>query len=310
MHQNPLALRKPPGEVHRLSRVPLFAPRGQSWWGWVVMVHGLDLQSLHFQDPDYQGAKLPQKLFSLSVPVMEWSAFPNKAYKNKATMSWDTFLPCLWPFTAGGGKEQRLVGTRVILSAPLGFVPQKTLVCGRNTENQLSKGARGTHCRWGQSSLHKMSTALCKLSWNTGQRQTCLSPCLFQCFIRSFTLLENTQRVRAAFGVEQNCTTPAISHTSMPVYRRGASGPVVSKKLILKDYCFILSILRSRVKKTPNVGNQVNEFSAKPAISARTTTKCYTQFQISLSLDNQVIAPSLNSAAHFHLGRTWTTIPI
>lgn len=33
------------------------------------MVHGLDLQSLHFQDPDYQAAKLSQKLFSLSVPV-------------------------------------------------------------------------------------------------------------------------------------------------------------------------------------------------------------------------------------------------
>lgn len=166
-------------------------------------------------------------------------------------MSWDTFLPCLWPFTAGGGKEQRLVGTRVILSAPLGFVPQKTLVCERNTENQLSKGARGTHCRWGQSSLHKMSTALCKLSWNTGQRQTCLSPCLFQCFIRSFTLLENIQRVRAAFGVEQNCTTPAISHTSMPVYRRGASGPVVSKKTDSERLLFYSQHSEKSSKKNP-----------------------------------------------------------
>lgn len=103
-----------------------------------------------------------------------------------------------------------------------------------------------------------------------------------------------------------------LSHTSVPVYTRGESGLVVSEKQLATDSersLFYSQHSEKSGKKTQqlNTGKQVNEFSAKPAISATTTTILQ---EISLSLDNQVIAPSLNLAAHFHLGRTRTVIPI
>lgn len=141
-----------------------------------------------------------------------------------------TFLPCLWPFPASGGKDQRLAGSRVILSAPLGFVPWKTLMCGRNTENQLSKGAQGTtagvaravctrwplhYASWTEILVRGKSVSVLVFSSVSSEALCCW---------------RTIQRVRAAFGVQQNCRTPAISHMCVPVYTRGESGLVVSKE--------------------------------------------------------------------------------
>lgn len=98
-------------------------------------------------------------------------------------------------------------------------------------KSALQKGTKN-HCRCGQSSLHKMTAALCKLSWNSGQREISQSPCLFQFPVSAEALLcwRTIQRIRAAFGIEQNCIIPAISHMSVPVYTRGESALVVLEK--------------------------------------------------------------------------------
>lgn len=100
---------------------------------------------------------------------------------------------------------------------------------------------------------------------------------------------------------------------SVPVYTRGESALVVLEKQPATDSERLLFYSqhseKSGKKKNPNTVKWVNEFSAKPANSAA-KKNCNTWLQISLSLDNQMIAPSLNSAAHFHLGGMCTTIPI
>lgn len=148
MHQIPLPLRKPPGEVDRLSRAPSFCshrpillvPMCE-----VVMVHGLDLQSLHHQDPTYQGAKLPQKLFLCQYLL--WSAFRNNAYNPCKKCHQDLGHVSSLLVTIHSHVEersQRLGGSRIILLAPLGFISWKPLVCGRSTGKQLSKEASGS----------------------------------------------------------------------------------------------------------------------------------------------------------------------
>lgn len=220
--------------------------------------------------PTYQGAKLPRKPFSLSILVMEWSVFHNKAYKPGKMChhelghisSLPVSIPSQW------GKEQRLPGWRVLLSAPLDFVPQKTLVCGRNTEN-YNKGAGGTAAgvaralctRW---PLHYASWAEILL------RGKPASLLVFSSVSSEALLCWRTiQRVRAAFGVELNCITPVLSHVCACLHKRGAwsCGFKSNQQLILKDYCFIVSILRSQIKN-PQTFTQVNELSAKPTISA------------------------------------------
>lgn len=65
---------------------------------------------------------------------------------------------------------------------------------------------------------------------------------------------------------------------SVPVYTRGESGLVVSKRQLATDSERLLfysqhSEKSGKKKTNPNTGKQVNEFSAKPAISATTTKK-------------------------------------
>lgn len=83
----------------------------------------------------------------------------------------------------------------------------------------------------------------------------------------------------APLQLSHTCLSPFTQEGSLVLWFQKSS-----QQLILKDCCFILSILRSQVKEPTNSGNQVNKFSAKPAISAR--KNCHTWLQISLSLDN------------------------
>ena len=150
MQQTSLPLKKPPGEVDRLSRAPSFCSHRQSFWcrcvkwcwsmGWICKAYTTRIQLTKEQSSH-------KSFFSVGTCVTKLSAFHNNAYNSCEKCHHELGHVSSLPVTIHsyvGERSQRLGDSKVILFAPLGLVSWKPLACGRSTEKQLSKEAWGS----------------------------------------------------------------------------------------------------------------------------------------------------------------------
>lgn len=138
------------------------------------------------------------------------------------------------PVTLQSHMEERswwMGSSGAFLFAPLGFPSRKSLARGqegswsRATWRQSRTGKLGG-CQ--QSTLHKVTIALCKLSCTSAQRPTCLPPRLSWYFNTSSALLAEVSLAISLWSWEL-CNSWYLTHLSACLHKK-EPGPTAWKK--------------------------------------------------------------------------------